>query len=76
MRTSFSAHDKGKDVMRIPQEGGMMVGGPHDGRIMAWNSPRMSTYDSTGKRTGQYLWDEDHWVWESDDGDDQALYEM
>ena len=53
--------------MRTPQEGGMMNGGPFDGRIMAYDQLVMPAYDDTGKHIGVYVWDEDHWEFDKED---------
>jgi hypothetical protein len=50
--------------MRSPEEGGRMVGGPFDGRIMAYDHHLMPAFDDTGKRIGSYVWDADHKCWE------------
>jgi hypothetical protein len=51
-----------------PQEGGIMNGGPFNGRIMAYGGPVMPAYDDTGLRIGSYIWDDDHWEYESEQG--------
>jgi hypothetical protein len=53
--------------MRTPQEGGIMNGGPLNGRIMAYGGPVMPAIVD-GERVGSYIWDEDHWEYEKDDG--------
>jgi hypothetical protein len=64
-------------MARTPEEGGMMVGGPLDGRIMAYGGPVMPCINDRGKRVGSYIWDEDHWEYDPDGGDDtpMQLYE-
>ena len=47
-----------------PQIGGIMRGGPHDGRRIAFGGPVMPCYDDTGLRIGTYFWVEDHWEYE------------
>jgi hypothetical protein len=66
---------------RTPQIGGMMCGGPFDGRIMAYGGPAMPAIVD-GRRVGTYCWDDIGECWEYDpydigDGDTgpQALYE-
>lgn len=49
---------------RTPQEGGMMVGGPLDGRIMAYGGPVMPAIADDGQRLGSYVWDQDHWEYD------------
>lgn len=46
-----------------------MRGGPHDGRIMAYGGPVMPALDDTGLRIGSYIWDDDHWEYEKEEGD-------
>lgn len=43
----------------------MMVGGPGDGRIMAYGSHLMP-WSEDGARVGSYIWDDDHWVYEKE----------
>lgn len=60
-------------MSRTPEQGGMMVGGPLDGRIMAYGGPVMPAIDDTGKRVGSYMWDEDHWEFDAyDHGEDTS----
>jgi len=54
--------------MRTPQEGGIMRGGPFDGKIMAYDKTIMPV-NNNGKRVGAYFWDEDHWEYEHDEDD-------
>lgn len=43
-----------------------MNGGPLNGRIMAYGGPVMPAIDKDGRRMGTYVWDEDHWEYDSD----------
>jgi hypothetical protein len=64
-------------MTRTPQEGGMMNGGPFNGRIMAYGGPVMPAINEKGKRVGSYLWDEDHWEYDPDgNGETMHLYEV
>lgn len=65
-------------MTRTPEQGGIMNGGPLSGRIMAYGGPAMPAIVD-GKRVGTYVWDDDHWEYDSydvGDGDDgpQELY--
>jgi hypothetical protein len=50
-------------------EGGIMNGGPLDGKIMAYGGPAMPAIVD-GKRVGTYAWDEVSECWEYDPWDD------
>jgi hypothetical protein len=56
-------------VRHTPEIGGIMNGGPLGGKIMAYSGPLMPCYDDTGLRIGSYIWDEDHWEYESEQDD-------
>lgn len=43
----------------------MMVGGPGDGRIMAYGKRIMPWFED-GARVGSYIWDRDHWIYEKE----------
>jgi hypothetical protein len=66
-------------MARTPEQGGIMNGGPLDGRIMAYGGPVMPAIDHKGKRIGSYIWDEDHWEYDADGGAEtdspMSLYE-
>jgi hypothetical protein len=51
----------------------MMVGGPLDGKIMAFGGPAMPCINDKGKRVGTYVWDDDHWEYDADGGDDTPM---
>jgi len=62
--------------MRSFVDGGIMNGGPLNGRIMAYGGPVMPALDEKGKRVGSYIWDEDHWEFDADDtGEPINLYD-
>ena len=61
-------------MTRTPQEGGIMNGGPFNGRIMAYDKPVMPIYNPAGKRIGACFWQDDHWEYEKDDPDREELY--
>jgi hypothetical protein len=63
-------------MARTPKQGGVMNGGPHNGKIMAFGGPVMPVFDSTGRRLGAYIWDDVNEVWEyeKDDGKSAELY--
>jgi len=61
-------------IIRTPQEGGIMNGGPFDGRIMAYDKPVMPIYNPAGKRIGACYWQDDHWEYEKDNPDREELY--
>lgn len=47
----------------------MMVGGPLDGKIMAYGGPAMPALVN-GYRVGTYVWDGDHWEFDRYDDSD------
>lgn len=67
-------------MIRSPRFGGRMHGGPHHGRIMAYDKVVMPVFDAEGKRIGCYLWIDVPWTpsatWEydSDDGTIAEIY--
>jgi len=63
-------------MTRTPEQGGMMNGGPLNGKIMAYGGPVMPALDKTGRRIGSYVWDDDHWEFDSDPtGEVVSLYD-
>jgi hypothetical protein len=61
-------------MTHTPQQGGRMRGGPYDGKLMAANGTVMPALDKTGKIVGTYIWADDHWEFEEDDGKPAELY--